>query len=126
MAECSEIAVSTSELNKLKKNELIDLILTFEIPMSVTSDILVKYIKKLMDKQPVYNEKLHDSYSNLNYCVQCEGSLKKLDQIKCELDTMSKLTFHLEKRTQEEADLIVLLKQFKDLNFETNNMPSCS
>ncbi|CAH1110865.1 unnamed protein product [Psylliodes chrysocephalus] len=128
MAECSEIAVLTSELNKLKKNELIDLILTFKVPMSVTSDILVKYIKKLMvsDKQPVNNEKFHDSYSNLNYCVQCEGSLKKLDQIKCELDTMSKLTFHLEKRTQEQADLIALLKQFKDLNFETNNTPSCS
>lgn len=61
-------------------------------------------------------------------CRQCEKLLNSNKLLKSELDSISKLSFHLEKRTQEQEDLIALLKQSYNGNCLQNNSmgPSAS
>ncbi|CAH1099030.1 unnamed protein product [Psylliodes chrysocephalus] len=119
MAE-SELLVFTAELNKLKENELIDIILTQKMPASVSNVQLLKYVsgksEKLINSD---SDKLHASHVSIT-CEQCEKRMEKIEFMNSELNNVSKLSFHLEKRTQEQADLIFLLKQ-QHSSFNPNN-----
>ncbi|KAG5866871.1 hypothetical protein JTB14_030168 [Gonioctena quinquepunctata] len=117
MATASEIALLSAELNKLKKNELIDIILTFKLPATVNNAQLINYVSKFGGSDVKQGsddvDKLHNTSEN-KICIHCEQLAKDHSALKKELDCVSKLTFHLEKRTQEQEDLILLLKQFNN------------
>ncbi|KAG5882307.1 hypothetical protein JTB14_025295 [Gonioctena quinquepunctata] len=99
------------------KNELIDIILTFKLPPTVNNVQLINYFSKFVGsdvKQGSYDvDKLHNTSEN-KICIHCEQLAEDHSALKKELDCVSKLTFHLEKGTQEQEDLILLLKQFNN------------
>ncbi|KAG5892046.1 hypothetical protein JTB14_036142 [Gonioctena quinquepunctata] len=71
-------------------------------------------------------EKFNDCQNNL-ICASCDNNVENLERARSDLSSISKLAFHLEKRTQEQEDLILLLKQYNNFNIvEKSATPSCS
>lgn len=127
MAE-HDMSVVVSELNKLKKNELIDLITSFKLPNSATNSHLINYVKNLkkLDSGNEFFDGVDtltvskSNQCNNNECLRIKTEVK---YIRSELETVSKLTSHLEKRTQEQEDLIFLLKKSSSA-FSVEDAPS--
>uniref|UniRef100_A0A6P7FFZ3 Uncharacterized protein LOC114329013 n=1 Tax=Diabrotica virgifera virgifera TaxID=50390 RepID=A0A6P7FFZ3_DIAVI len=104
----------TTELNKLKKNELIDIIVTLKVPVNVANPQVITYINKIGEFiNSKSDNKSYDLVDNIT-CSHCDTLSDRTITIKKELDAVSKLTYHLEKRCQEQEDLIFLLKQLKE------------
>lgn len=108
--------VVTSELNKLKKNELIDIILSFKLPVSVSNVQLINYVNsiKKCDNDCEFIASFdtvgHDECRN-RACFKKKTDLQsEITSVKYNMETVSKLIFHLEKRTQEQEELIAFLK----------------
>ncbi|KAG5878449.1 hypothetical protein JTB14_009781 [Gonioctena quinquepunctata] len=119
-------AVLVAELNKLKKNDLIDIIINFKVPVSLTNPQVISYIRKIGDHIDTESEKSHNSVEDV-ICARCEKVSGNNSSLKKELETVSKLSYHLEKRCQEQEDLIYLLKQLNNgLNSKTLVAPSTS
>ncbi|KAG5881527.1 hypothetical protein JTB14_008453 [Gonioctena quinquepunctata] len=101
-ATVSKIALLAAELNKLKKNELIDIILTFKLPVAVNNVQLINYVSKFGGSDVKQGsddvDKLHNTSEN-KICIHCEQLAKDHSALKKELDC---------------EDLILLLKQLNN------------
>lgn len=89
---------------------------------------MIDYVTKLRKKLVIdsVSDNFQNSVENIT-CDQCDGLNNKLNSLKNELDAVSKLSFHLEKRTQDQEDLILLLKQLtNDKLHEIPVLPSTS
>ncbi|CAG9815521.1 unnamed protein product [Phaedon cochleariae] len=84
----------------------------FELPVSFTNVHLVKYVNKLSGnaQNSSEEENFHDTMENIT-CKDCVKTQGENVALKKESEYVSKLSYHLEKRTQEQEDLILLLKQ---------------
>lgn len=108
-------ALLASELNKLTKSVLIDIIVSKKLPNSVTSDVLVNFFNNSRGSFPesVEAEKFRDAIGvTSGGCtnVLCVAGSKELHYRMKEVDNLKRLTFHLEKRTEEQHDLVSVLK----------------
>ncbi|KAG5896953.1 hypothetical protein JTB14_024800 [Gonioctena quinquepunctata] len=94
----------------------------------VTNIQLVNYVNKLsnINNRNSAEEKFNDCQNNL-ICASCDNNVEDLEIARSDLSSISKLAFHLEKRTQEQEDHILLLKQCNNFNIvEKSTTPSCS
>ncbi|KAG5899561.1 hypothetical protein JTB14_022892 [Gonioctena quinquepunctata] len=93
MATASEIALLSAELNKLKKNELIDIILTFKLPATVNNVQLINYVSKFGGSDVKQGsddvDKLHYTSEN-KICIHCEQLTKDHSALKKEVDCSCK------------------------------------
>nr|CAI5866912.1 unnamed protein product [Callosobruchus analis] len=115
MASAEDVAVITGELNKLKKNEIIDIFVTLKVPKCITNSRLIDYVSKIRDtcKSSGEKEEFHDTFETAASMAEQEVIQLRKEQgvLQRELETVGKLTIHLEKRAQEQEDLIVFLKK---------------
>ncbi|KAG5863571.1 hypothetical protein JTB14_014199 [Gonioctena quinquepunctata] len=118
MAVGIDVQLVSSELNKLKKDDLIKIILNKQLPNTAVSEVLKKFLKNDNsygnNQCECYNNDIfHDSQENVSQTEQ-ENKNSKLNaefrKAMAKQDTMKKLTFHLEKRTEEQSEYIDLLK----------------
>lgn len=129
MAHTQDIVLLTKELNKLKKDELIDILVKQKLPTSANSEVLVNFVTNLcLNKVDVSKKLNNDALQDNHDDSPCKN--ETCIKIQGEIDLLKKLTFYLEKRTQEQEDLILLLKQQTNLcninNDKDNPMPSTS
>lgn len=122
MARSVDNTLLSEELNKLKKDQLIDIIVYQKLPCNIKSELLTKYVMVQREKV-VNNEKL---VCQSQSCVKTKGDVQTLRN---EIETMQKLIFQLEKRAKDQEDLIYLLKETNNIflnNTKTNDKPSTS
>nr|CAH7765951.1 unnamed protein product [Callosobruchus chinensis] len=120
MAVDTETAVLVKELNKLKKDELIDIIVKKKLPSSANNTVLVNFVGRIKDDEIRENKDIFYDSQDGSGCSRCEKLQDKLEAIE-------KLAAHLEKRTGEQEDLILLLKQGNNLfssNMKIKNIQS--
>jgi hypothetical protein len=101
-----------SELNKFKKDELIDIIVMQKLPERVCSELIINVVKSL--KNEVTQEEFHDSQDVITYeCNQnrCKSAKTTVKTMTSEIELLKRLCLQLEKRTGEQEELIKLLKQ---------------
>ncbi|KAG5889470.1 hypothetical protein JTB14_016576 [Gonioctena quinquepunctata] len=102
MATVSEIALLSAELNKLKKNELIDIILTFKLPATVNNVQLMNYVSKFGGSDVKQGsddvDKLHNTSEN-KICIHCEQLAKDHSVSKKELDCSCKKSEAIPQKT---------------------------
>ncbi|KAG5863885.1 hypothetical protein JTB14_031657 [Gonioctena quinquepunctata] len=119
MAAMVAHAVLVAELNILKKNDLTYIIINFKVPVSSTNPQVISYKRKIGEHIDTESEKSHNSVEDM-ICAQCEKVSGNNSSLKKELETVGKLSYHLEKRCQEREDLIYSLKQLNNgLNSKT-------
>lgn len=110
------------ELKKLTKSDLIDIIVKKMIPSAVNSDALKKFLENTFSKCENWegNDVSHDSVDITPQNAAVDPQVKKL---KSDLEFSSRLIYQLEKRTEEQSDLIILLKKgnsISELNINKN------
>lgn len=115
-----------NELNKLKKCQLLDLIVNKIIPAQITSSDLVNALKlKIPDLS-------HGGKENgVNEIIDRPNYESDIDQPGSEFDVMKRLVFHLEARIRDQEMIIELLKKNNNDSFKTTDqkrqvMPSGS
>ncbi|KAG5896848.1 hypothetical protein JTB14_024187 [Gonioctena quinquepunctata] len=95
-------------------------------PRRVKNSFKIIYIRKIGEHIDTESEKSHNSVEDV-ICARCEKVSGNNSSLKKELETVSKLSYHLEKRCQEQEDLIYLLKQLNNgLNSKRLVAPSTS
>lgn len=104
----------SAELTKLKKNELIDIILFKRIPVNFSSSAaLHKYLinncecKKKCSETQKHEEQLET--------ISIKEDREGVDTGTSEVLLLKRLTYHLEKRVKEQEQLIELIKENKNL-----------
>lgn len=126
MASSIDTALLSSELKKLKKDELVDIIVFKKLPNSVTSEVLKNFVNiKSTCEELTINEMFHDSQEYpATICVNqsCADIKMNYQKLSNETDIVRKLSFHLEKRTEEQSELINFLKlEINALNINNHN-----
>lgn len=88
----------TNELNKLRKQDLIDILVKRKVCTTVQSQTVINFFNDLF--KPQENETFHDTSDVLN-----EGS----EILRKELACNAKLITHLEKRVEEQSKMIEIM-----------------
>ncbi|KAG5895748.1 hypothetical protein JTB14_029518 [Gonioctena quinquepunctata] len=106
MSKGADVALLVKELNKLKKDELVDLMIKKQLPSDRNSALLTEFVTKMYSAEVTeqISDTTHPSPDAVCDKVVCT-------KISADFETLKKLTYHLEKRTQEQEDLILLLKE---------------
>ena len=126
-----------AELNKLKKTELIDFIINKKLPVSISNSVLKEFSENYYEnsssiekKEEILQEALSDTTECTNMaCVRTSfGYQSKVS----ELQSINKLVMQMEKRLQDQEDIIALLKcktsrnNLNSIQTETPNATSSS
>lgn len=105
-------------LNKLRKSELVEIIITKKVPMSCTSDLLSDFVNKLYN-----SEEFHDTTDvlSLEGKIGCDKTPCLEYKLKCEytekaIDYQKVLICHLEKRIVDLEHIISLIKDKQNTN----------
>lgn len=113
------------ELDKLKKADLIELLIYNKVPDSINSEVINKFVKRRRDeceKKKVFNEK--NSLGNIT-CdrKECMENFFNLKSTSCERNCLDKNIQIMEKRIMD-LEYIISLLQGKEQNFVCNKAPS--
>lgn len=103
-----QVSSVNSELNKLTKQLLIDIIISGKVSCEVPKNINYKIIEDFLNEQRNNLCKLNNETHNLNYSSETDQQLK---EISIHNEYLNKLNYHLEKRIGEQEQLMLLLKE---------------
>lgn len=110
MAPTEDVNVLVKELSKLKKDEIIEIMVFKKLPSNCASVVIKSFVS---------NPKTNLTQTSEQNQTQSDDKNRDTESDRYELEMLRKLCKHLEKRAQEQEDLIFLLKQ-------TTGMKICS
>lgn len=112
-------ALLSEQLNKLKKHELIFVIINKKLPSSaVMNEEALDMVNTLLGSE---NKIVGDSESGAVECRNCASAKLQVHYSKLELSLKNTLIHQMEERIGEQKDLITILKNSKDLTKIVNS-----
>ncbi|KAK9729460.1 hypothetical protein QE152_g15937 [Popillia japonica] len=100
MADGMDVGFVMQELNKVRKEQLIDIIVYQKLSSKTSNSVVSNYVSWMSDKLKDSTIHVTKTCSSAKHCL------------KNQLAVMEKMCYHLEKRTIEQEDLITMLKQY--------------
>ncbi|KAL3277498.1 hypothetical protein HHI36_012844 [Cryptolaemus montrouzieri] len=114
-----------AELKKLTQDDLIDILIHKKLTNGSNKDQVNEFVNNQHDINEFFIEKRKNLKSAT--CEQCCRLSTEVRSIKNDLELVSKLSFHLEKRTEEQAGMITFLKkEVYHGSFPSTPVPSSS
>ncbi|KAL3283833.1 hypothetical protein HHI36_018004 [Cryptolaemus montrouzieri] len=109
MAESQKHKFLAAELKKLTKDDLIDILIHKKLTNGSTKDLVNEFVNNQRDMNEIFIEKRKNLKSAT--CEQCCRLSTEVRSNKNNLELVSKLSLYLEKRTEEQVEVISFLRK---------------